>query len=279
MSSVLSPVPSPIPSSVLVTGAAGRIGSLLCSGLPPLGWRLRCLDLVGPAEPDGLPWTIADIADIADVAAAEALQEAMTGVETVVHLAGIPTEAAFADLLPANIDGTYQVFEAARRAGVARVVYASSNHAVGFHATGSLLTTEVRTRPDSLYGVTKVFGEALGSFYADRYGMDVAAVRIGSCFDRPPGERGMATWLSPGDTVRLIDALLHAPSFGFQVLYGISANTRAWWDLAPALALGYRPQDDAEVFAQEILAEHGPLPDGDPDLRFVGGRMTANGRT
>ena len=156
-----------------------------------------------------------------------------------------------------------------------RVIHASSNHAVGFHETGAPLTTEVRTRPDSLYGVTKVFGEALGSFYADRYGMDVAAVRIGSCFERPPGVRGLGTWLSPGDSVRLMDALLRAPSFGFTVLYGISANTRARWDLAPALSLGYRPQDDAEVFAQEIFAEFGPLPADAPDSRFVGGRMAS----
>lgn len=255
---------------VLVTGAAGRIGSYLRSGLPPRGWRLRCLDLVEPSESDGLPWSIADIADATDF---QALAKAMDGVEAVVHLAGIPTEAAFADLREANLLGTYQVFEAARQAGVPRVVYASSNHAVGFHESGSLLTTGVRARPDSLYGVTKVFGEALGSFYADRYGMDVAAVRIGSCFDRPPGERALGTWLSPHDSVRLIDALLRAPSFGFQLLYGISANTRAWWDLTPAIALGYRPEDDAEMFAEEILAEFGTLPDSDPDRRFVGGRM------
>jgi len=266
---------------VLVTGAAGRIGGYLRSGLPPLGWRLRCLDLVGPPQselapkrkhqhahaPDALSWVVGDILD------PKALARAMAGVEAVVHLAGIPTEAPFEDLLPANLDGTYQVFEAARRAGVRRVIYASSNHAVGFHGSGSLLTASARARPDSLYGVTKAFGEALGSFYSDRYRMDVAAVRIGSCFDRPPGERGLGTWLSPNDSVRLVDALLRAPSFGFALLYGISANTRAWWDLEPARALGYRPQDDAEVFAEQILAEHAVLAPDDPDRRYVGGRM------
>lgn len=254
-------------TTVLITGAAGRIGTYLRSGLPPLGWSPKCLDLAGPAERDGLSWTIGDITD------PETSAKAMVGVEAVVHLAGIPTEALFADLSQANIEGTYQVFEAARRAGVRRVIYAGSNHAVGFHGSGEPLTTEARPRPDSLYGVTKVFGEALGSFYADRYGLDVAAVRIGSCFDRPPGVRGLGTWLSPNDSVRLVDALLRAPSFGFRLLYGISANTRAWWDLAPAMALGYRPEDDAEVFAEEILAEFGPLSEHDPDHRFVGGRM------
>jgi uronate dehydrogenase len=254
---------------VLVTGAAGRIGGYLRSGLPALGWPVRCLDLVTPGEPDGLDWYVGDVSRPGVVATAA------KGCEAVVHLAGIPVEAGFAELRNANIDGTYQVFEAAREAGVRRVLHASSNHAVGFHPGGTELTVDVRPRPDSLYGVTKVFGEALGSYYADRYGMDVAAVRIGSCFDRPPSVRGLATWLSPADCVRLIDALLRAPAFGYRVVYGISANTRAWWDLEPARELGYRPQDDAEVHAAEVFAEHGALPEDDPDARWVGGRMAA----
>jgi uronate dehydrogenase len=254
---------------VLVTGAAGRIGGYLRAGLPPLGWSLRCLDLAVPDGADGLPWSAGDVADPA------VLAPAMAGVDAVVHLAGIPTEADFAALRHANIEGTYQVFEAARQAGVRRIVYASSNHAVGYHPTGAELTTEVRPRPDTLYGVTKVFGEALGSFYADRHGLDVAALRIGSCFERPPGLRGLGTWLSPADSVRLVDAVLRAPSFGFRTLYGISSNTRAWWDLEPARALGYEPRDDAEQFAASVLAEQGPLPDDDPDLLLVGGRLAA----
>ncbi|NUP45968.1 MAG: NAD(P)-dependent oxidoreductase [Catenulispora sp.] len=256
--------------TVLVTGAAGRIGTYLRAGLPLAGWRVRCLDLAAPAEPDGpdeLEWLVGDIGDPA------VLAQALPGVEAVVHLAGIAQEAAFPELLRANIDGTYQVLEAARQAGVGRVVYASSNHAVGYHEAGVPLSTAVRTRPDSYYGVSKVAGEALSSFYADRYGMDVAAVRIGSCFDRPPGVRGLATWLSPGDAVRLVDALLRAPAFGFRLLYGVSDNTRGTWDLEPARALGYRPQDDAESFAADLLAEHGPLPADHPDARLVGGRM------
>lgn len=252
--------------TVLITGAAGRMGSRLRADLPAFGWDLRCLDLAAPPDEAALPWTIGDAADPGVAASA------MDGVDAVVHLAGIPGEADFAELRHANIEATYQVFEAAQRAGVRRIVYASSNHAVGCHEKGELLTTAVRPRPDSLYGVTKVFGEALGSYYADRYGLDVAALRIGSCFERPPGERGLATWLSPADSVRLVDTVLRAPSFGFRVLYGISANTRGWWDLEPALRLGYRPEDDAEAFAESILAETGPLPADDPELRRVGGR-------
>ena len=251
---------------VLLTGAAGRVGSYLRAGLPPLGWQPRCLDLVAPAEPDGLSWTVGDICDPA------ALDQACRGVSAVVHLAGIPTEADFGSLRRANVDGAYQVFEAARRAGVRRVLYAGSNHAVGFHESGAPLAADIAPRPDSLYGVTKAFGEALGSYYADRHGMDVASIRIGSCFDEPPTVRALATWLSPGDAVRLVDALLRAPAFGHAVVYGISANTRAWWDLSTARALGYTPQDDAERFAPRLLAEQGPLPPHHPDARYVGGR-------
>lgn len=256
-------------TEVLLTGAAGRIGSYLRTGLPPLGWQPRCLDLVAPAEPDGLTWTLADIADPASSAA---LEQACRGVRAVVHLAGIPNEADFDALRRANIDGTHQVFEAARRAGVPRIVYASSNHAVGFHESGAPLAADLAPRPDSLYGVTKAFGEALGSYYADRHGMDVVSVRIGSCFDQPPTVRALATWLSPSDVVRLIDALLRAPSFGHTVVYGISANTRAWWDLSTARALGYAPQDDAERFAPRLLAEQGPLAAHHPDARYAGGK-------
>ncbi|MEE4543137.1 NAD(P)-dependent oxidoreductase [Streptomyces sp. V4-01] len=255
-----------MPRTVLITGAAGGVGGFLRAGLPGLGWHVRGFDLAAP--PDAGPdWTVGDITDPVALAAAAA------GVDAVVHLAGIPGEAAFADLLHANIDGTYQVFEAARRAGVRRVVYASSNHAVGFHSRESSLGVEVRPRPDTCYGVTKVFGEALGSLYADRHGMEVACVRIGSCFPRPTTVRMLSTWLSPGDAVGLTHALLTATGLRYEILYGVSANSRGWWDLAPARRLGYRPRDDAEVHAADVLAACGPLPLGDPDARYVGGRM------
>ena len=128
-------------------------------------------------------------------------------------------------------------------------------------------------RPDSLYGVSKAFGEALGSYYADRHGMAVACLRIGSCFERPTQLRHLATWLSPGDAVRLTDALLRATGLHYVTVNGISANTRAWWELDSARALGYEPRDDAERYAAELLASFGgPLSPGDPDAAYVGGR-------
>jgi uronate dehydrogenase len=255
---------------VLLTGAAGGVGTFLRAGLPRLGWTLRCLDRVLPAEDDGLEWVAGDITEPDDLAVA------LEGVKAVVHLAGIAQEADFAELLHANIDGTYQVFEAARRAGALRVLYAGSNHAVGRHEAHTVLDGAARVRPDTLYGVSKAFGEALGSYYADRYGMAVAALRLGSCFERPTQLRHLATWLSPGDAVRLTDALLRAPGLRFATVNGISANTRAWWELDSAKALGYEPRDDAERYATELLAAFGgPLDPFDPDTVYVGGRMAA----
>ena len=126
-------------------------------------------------------------------------------------------------------------------------------------------------RPDTYYGLSKVFGEALGRLYVDRYGLEVVCLRIGSWDDRPTTPRHLSTWLSPADGVRLLHAALSAPDVGFTVVYGISANTRAWWDLAPARALGYLSVDDAEDYAEEILAEHGEPDPADPEHAFLGG--------
>ena len=235
---------------VLVTGAAGIIGRTACAGLAARGWRVRGLDvrpLDGVSGLDGPP-VIADVQDGA------AIERACAGMDAVVHLAGISGEASFPEILAANIDGTYQVFDAARRAGVERVVYASSNHAVGFTPRTELLDIDVPPRPDTYYGVSKVFGEALGRLYVDRYGLQVVCLRIGTWQDRPTAPRHLSTWLSPSDGVRLLHAALSAPDVGYAVAYGISANTRAWWDLAPARALGYLSVDDAEEYAEQLLA-------------------------
>lgn len=253
---------------VLVTGGAGLIGSMLRSGLPAYGWRLRLLDTapLGPAR-DGEELVQADILDGA------ALGAAMHDIDAVVHLAGIPTEAPFGELLASNIDGTYQVFDAARRTGVRRIVFASSNHAVGFTPRAERVGIDVPPRPDTYYGVTKVFGEALGRLYVDRYGLQVAALRIGTCRDRPVAPRHLSTWLSPGDMVRLAAACLRAPDLTYAVVYGISANTRRWWDLEPGRALGYHPRDDAEAYAAELLAASPPPDPDSPEERYLGGEF------
>ncbi|UNX53448.1 NAD(P)-dependent oxidoreductase [Georgenia sp. TF02-10] len=245
--------------TVVVSGAGGRIGGYLRradGGLAARGWRLHLLDAAAPADLGAdEPFTQADISVEEST---EVLAAAMAGADAVVHLAGIPSEDAWTRIRRTNIDGTYRVLEAARRTGVRRVVLASSNHAVGFYPTGEVARTDRPVRPDSYYGVSKAAMEALGSLYADRYGLEVVSLRIGLCADRPATTFDLGIWLSPGDAVRLVDAALRGPVDGPVVAYGISANTRAWWDLSTARALGYAPEDDAERLADEVEEYAGP---------------------
>ena len=257
---------------VLVTGAAGRIGTVLRGGLPERGWALRSLDVV-PLT-DTRPGEEHLVADVTDLAAMTAAAE---GAGAVVHLAGISGESTWAAVSHANIEGTYCVLEAARRAGVPRVVLASSNHATGFTPrpeSGLLRESDAPPRPDTFYGVSKVAMEALGSLYVDRYGLDVVCLRIGSASPEPATTRQLATWLSPADQVGLVDAALRAPSPGFAVVWGVSANTRNWWDLTAARALGYDPQDDAEPFAEALVEVYGEPDPADPVHARVGGEYT-----
>jgi nucleoside-diphosphate-sugar epimerase len=215
-----------------------------------------------------------------------AMTAACRGADAVVHLGGIPTEDAWAPILDVNVNGTYTVFEAARRAGVPRVVFASSNHAVGFAPAASFpVPDDGAPAPDTYYGVSKVAGEALAALYAHRYGLEAVCVRVLSCFDRPLNPRMLATWLSPDDAGRLFEACLTAPAPGYRVVYGVSANTRGGWvSLDGARALGYQPRDDAERYAAEVLADAGADPDapwpdpGDPVFRYLGGDFTLPSR-
>jgi uronate dehydrogenase len=231
---------------VLLTGAAGRMGTMLTARLPALGWQLRTLDRVQQDGPDPITGDITDPA---------VLDQAMAGVEAVVHLAGHPTEAPWPLIRQANIEGTFQVFEAARRAGVDRIVYASSNHAVGFTPRGQgELTADLPPRPDTLYGVSKAFGEALARYYVDRYGLKIACLRIGTCAEQPPDDRALATWLSPQDCARLVDACLRSDALSFALIWGVSANRHRWWSLAAGRDVGYRPTDDAAVLQPDWAA-------------------------
>ncbi|SCX47467.1 uronate dehydrogenase [Klenkia marina] len=251
---------------VLVTGAAGYIGGLLRHGLPERGHALRSLDVVAVVEPrPGEEHLVADATDLAAVTAAA------RGASAIVHMAGIATESSWAAISHANIEGTYVALEAARLAGVPRVVLASSNHATGMSPRVENAQTDAQPRPDTYYGVSKVTMEALGSLYVDRYGLDVVCLRIGSAQPEPVTPRHLSTWLSPADTVGLVHAALTAPAPGFSVVWGISANTRGWWDLTSARALGYDPVDDAEAFAAAVTAAHGEPTPGTVEFDRVGG--------
>jgi uronate dehydrogenase len=236
---------------ILITGAAGKIGTALRNGLRGGYPLIRLVDIASlGAVGAGEELVTADIRDIA------ALEKAMAGIDCVVHLAGVPEEAGWETVLPLNIEGCYNVFEAARRQGVRRVIFASSNHAVGFHRRERFIDNTVVPRPDTRYGVSKVFGEALGRLYADKYGLSVACLRIGTFRvpDRPAEARQLLTWISHRDMVQLARRCIDHPNYHFVTVYGVSNNLRSRWDNTNVKFLGYRPQDDSEVFAAEILA-------------------------
>jgi uronate dehydrogenase len=255
---------------VLVTGAAGSIGSVVCSGLVDRGHAVTGLDRVPELEGFTGDWFTADCADPDAVEAVFTALDRTGGVEAVVHLAGIPGEASLPDELESHVVSTAALLDAMVRHGVPRMVYASSNHAVGRTPRGDRLGVDAPPRPDTFYGVAKVAAEALLSLYVDRYGMDAVATRIGSFLEQPESVRALSTWLSHDDAVRMFEACLTAPDPGFAVLYGVSANTRGWWDLEPGRSLGYEPQDDAEDYAAELEQEPSTEAD-EAEAAYVGG--------
>ncbi len=248
---------------LLITGAAGGVGTMLRAGLHDVADETRLVDLRSIEGEDVM------VGDITDLAFA---RSAIAGCDACVHLAAIPVEAPFDQILHSNLRGAWTVFEAARLEGCERIVFASSNHATGFYPITRQVTTSDPVRPDTYYGVSKVFGEALGSLYHDKFGLRLACIRIGSALPRPVDERHLSTWLSPGDLARLVTACLTSPDLGFAVVYGVSRNQRGWWDLEPGRRLGYEPQDDSEVYADEV--------EKIPAYEFQGGvKFTGHGST
>jgi uronate dehydrogenase len=260
--------------TVLITGAGGGIGTRLRRLMKGMYPRMIWSDREAPAD------LAADeefrAADLADLDAVERMTE---GVEGIVHLGGYSVEGPWDSILQANIIGGYNLFEAARRQGVDRVVFASSNHAVGFYPRERTIGTDVTVRPDSRYGVSKAFGEALGALYADKHGLRVTCLRIGNVGDVPLDERRLAIWLKPEDLVQLIRIGLDHPGIRYEIFYGASDNARAWWDNSNARRFGYHPIGKAEDHAAAALAATVKLP---PDLvgdYFQGGTFCSQDAT
>ena len=242
----------PIAKQILILGAAGGIGRVVREALYGRYKVMRLADIV-PQAPALAGEECVD-ADLTDMAA---LTAAMAGIDCVVHLAGMsvePETRQWEQVLPANIVGTHNVYEAALRAGVKRVVYASSHHAVGFYRRVPDFPASVSPRPDSFYGVSKVFGEAMGRFYADKFGLSVACLRIGAFRPVPTERRHLSVWISPRDMVELIRCCIEAEDFHYCIAYGMSANDRSFWDNREAAFLNYAPKDNAEHFAAQILS-------------------------
>ncbi|WP_114947531.1 NAD-dependent epimerase/dehydratase family protein [Microvirga calopogonii] len=231
---------------ILITGAAGRLGTILRGSLAGQCELLRLSDIV-PME-DARDGEQIVPCDLADAAAVQLLCE---GVDAVIHLGGIPYETGWPEMLRTNIAGTINLYEGARHAGVDRVIFASSNHATGMYPNDRTLSGESPPRPDSRYGLTKAFGEDVAALYAYKHGVRSFCLRIGSCLPKPDNRRALSTWLSHDDFVRLVQVGLTA-DYVHEIVYGVSRNTRSWWDNSAAYRLGYEPRDNAEIYAAEV---------------------------
>ncbi len=211
-------------------------------------------------------------ADLGDI---DALRQAIRGVDGIVHLGGFSMESDFETILAANIVGARNLFEAARQEGVRRVVFASSNHVMGFYPRTETIPVTATVRPDSRYGLSKAFGEGLASLYADKYGAECLVIRIGHIAERPQNPRDLAIWLSPRDFVQLIAIGLDTPNLRYEIVYGMSDNARAWWDPSAAIRLGYKPQDRSEDYAAEVMAKGDGLTGNPMTDRHQGGAFAA----
>jgi uronate dehydrogenase len=251
-----------------MTGAAGRIAREVRDRIADDCTELRLVDRRPFAAVHAT-----ESAHIADLADASAIAPLARGVDTIIHLAGYPREADWDTLIPANVQSVVNLWEAARVAGVDRVLYASSNHAVGFYARDQRIDDKVPTRPDSRYGVTKVFMEAVASLYAEKYGVRGFGMRIGYCSIQPTEARMLSHWVHPEDLAALVMTGLTA-RYDNEIVYGVSANSRSWWDNSRAEALGYRPAHSADRFIDALrdavssdpVAEH-----------YQGGAFAADG--
>jgi uronate dehydrogenase len=251
---------------ILITGAAGDVGTRLRTLLKGTYPRIRISDIRKPANLAADEEFIA--ADLADYKQVETIT---AGIDGIVHLGGHSVEGSWDTIHKANIVGCYNLFEAAYRAGIKRVVFASSNHAVGFYPRDQKIGVNVTPRPDSRYGVSKAFGEAVGALYADKHGLRVTCLRIGNVNDAPLDKRRLSIWIKPEDLAQLVRIGLEHPDIRFEVFYGASDNDASWWDNSNARRFGYRPQFRSQDFQAQAMAEQAKLPADPIGDRFQGG--------
>jgi len=257
---------------LLLTGAAGGLGKVLRDSLKPYAKVLRLSD-IAPMAPAADAREEVQICDLADKQAVHRLVE---GVDAILHFGGVSVERPIEEILGPIISGIFHIYEAARRHGVKRVIFASSNHVIGFYKQDETLDAHVQRRPDSYYGLSKSYGEDMATFYFDRYGIETVSIRIGSSFPEPQNRRMMSTWLSFDDLTQLLERALYAPDVGHTVVYGASNNANVWWDNRFAAHLGFEPKDSSEVFRDKVEAQ--PMPAAnDPSRVYQGGAFVAAG--
>ena len=254
--------------NVALSGASGNVGSILRAELPKRGIKLRSAGGMKALEPlhDGEDVMHGDLCDPAVV------DRLLSGIDVLIHMAGTSVERPLPEIIRNNLVGLHEVYEGARRQGVRRIVFASSNHAFGMHPTTSKLRLDADVRPDGFYGLSKVWGEAMARMYWDKHGIEGVSLRIGTTMGRPPeNERQLSSWMGTEDLVQLVLRSIEAKDVGYAAVWGISNNTRAWYDLSEENKIGYRPQQNAEDWAAQVLAQANPL---EPVARrFQGGQF------
>ncbi len=257
---------------LLLTGAAGNLGRELRPRLKTYcdSLRLSHRSEMGAAG-EGEEIVIAPLED------AGAMLGLLRDVDAVIHMGGVSTEQPWDGILAGNIVGAYNLYEAARKNKVKRIVFASSNHVTGFYRQDEVISSRDPVRPDGLYGLSKAFGENLAQLYWDRHGIETVSLRIGSSFSEPKDRRMLATWMSYDDTERLIVAALTAPVVGHSIIYGMSDNKTTWWDNTPARHIGYRPQDSSEIFRETVEARQQVVDGSDPTVIYQGGAFVRTG--
>ncbi|WP_336975548.1 NAD(P)-dependent oxidoreductase [Acinetobacter pittii] len=257
---------------ILITGAAGRLGNVLRHALKDYADILRLTDIADlgelSAHEEG---TVCDLADF------DKVLPLADDVDLIVHAGGVPVENTFELILKGNIRGTYNIYEAARQKGVKRVIYTSSNHAIGFYDRTETIDAKVAHRPDSLYGLSKCFAEDLGRYYWDKFGIESVNIRIGSSFEEPLDRRMLATWLSFKDFTQIVIRSMQAPRVAHMIVYGMSNNRECLWDNRYASSIGYVPEDSADDYREKVIANHPPLNPDDPSARYHGGAFAGAG--
>ncbi len=257
---------------LLLTGAAGGLGQILREALQAHAEVVRVSDIsamppAAGAHEEVMPCDLADKAGVLALA---------SEVDAIVHLGGISTERAFEEILEANIRGTFHIYEAARKQGIKRVIFASSNHVTGFYPQDEMVDAHSPRRPDCYYGLSKSYGEDLATFYFHRYGIETVSLRIGSSFPEPRNLRMLSTWLSYADLAHLVERALLAEDVGHTVVYGVSANRDLWWDNRYAAHLGFAPKDSSEQFRGKMEQAAGTAA-SDPGAGLQGGAFTQAG--
>jgi uronate dehydrogenase len=255
---------------VALSGADGNVGRLLRVDLQKRGVKLRSAGGGNPLEPlhEGEDIMYGDLRDPTVV------DRLLEGIDVLIHMAGTSVERPLPELIENNLCALYEVYEGARRQRVRRVIFASSNHAFGMYSVDTKLRLDADFRPDSLYGLSKVWGEAMARLYWDKHGIEGISLRIGTVTGRPPENlRQLSTWMSREDLVQLVMRSIEAECVGYTAVWGISANTRAYYDLSEVNVIGYVPTQDSEEWAAEILSHSKPL---DPIAqRFQGGSFVS----